>query len=504
MRAAKIGRNWEASRRIVVALGCAAGLAASSCVAFEDEDAQQTPDTTVPDTGVPEDVTGADTEELDGSDGPIEQEGNRFLSAYTAPPACEDGAVIAWPMEVTGCGYSFDPPTWQRASRQGVGGIIDPRQSCGTPAGATELRHPHLSFPTNDAQSTVAIQWMTDLANRQADVRIGTSPDALNTWARGWTFTYDQIRETRIVHEVHVCGLAPQTTYYYQVGGEGAWSEVYSFTTAPAYLDPDTEFTFAIAGDSRSPTQAVWGQALDAIEARGADLMLFSGDAVMFGSSQEQWDVWWEQASPTPTTNRLASMPLLYAHGNHDLVGDAMWAMLAQPGNEQSFYVRYGNTLFIVLDDSGTFITRETIPGQIRDLLEQALREHPDVTWRIAMNHKPLYSASNHGSQRDLQAAWGTLFEQYGVDLVINGHDHNYERTCPIRGGACVGAGEGPVYLVAAGVGAPLYDNGNDWFTVKSQKISTYAMATINGRSLTVTAYDLSGNVIDQFSLNKR
>jgi len=60
-----------------------------------------------------------------------------------------------------------------------------------------------------------------------------------------------------------------------------------------------------------------------------------------------------------------------------------------------------------------------------------------------------------------VQDALVPLFEQYGVDMVFNGHDHHYERTCPIRAGQCSSAQEGGVvYYVTGGGGAPLYKTG--------------------------------------------
>ncbi len=497
--------------RALVAGGVLLSLAAG-CVQFEDEDGEtadavaDVTDTGADDTGTPDvadaggDGSGAgDAGEDTGPVGPV----NLNSTPYEAPGACGAETAVTTPIEITGCGYSFEPPEWQATSLFGGAGLLDLNESCG--AAGAQPQHVHLTYPQVDAAQGVAVLWMTDYDTRTSDLRLGTSPENLDRWARGFNFSYTLIDGERRVHEVHLCTLEPSTTYYYQVGGEGAWSEVYSFTTAPEYLS-DEPFTFAATGDSRSTTQAIWGQTLDAIETHGADMLVFTGDAVDTGTLQFQWDAWWSQGSATDTTFRLASLPMLYAHGNHDLVGDAMWAMMAYPFDEQSYYVRYGNTLFITLDDSGTFRTGKQIEGEIRDFLEEALEAHPDVTWRIVSHHKPIYSAStNHGSTLELQENWMPLYEEYGVDLVLNGHDHNYERSCRVRAGRCQsGNAPGTTYMVAAGIGAPLYNNGTDWWTETSFKVPSYVIFEVYPDRIEGVSYDpTTGAQIDSFTIPK-
>jgi 3',5'-cyclic AMP phosphodiesterase CpdA len=66
--------------------------------------------------------------------------------------------------------------------------------------------------------------------------------------------------------------------------------------------------------------------------------------------------------------------------------------------------------------------------------LEKALRSSTD-DWKIAYFHHPLYSsAARHGSETDLRAVLEPLFVQYGVNVVLSGHDHTYERIKPQKG----------------------------------------------------------------------
>ena len=76
--------------------------------------------------------------------------------------------------------------------------------------------------------------------------------------------------------------------------------------------------------------------------------------------------------------------------------------------------------------------------------------------WKVALFHRSPYSAGGeHGSDLAVRDAFGAVFDQHGVQLVISAHEHDYERTVPMRGGAP--APGGTTYIVTGGGGAPLY-----------------------------------------------
>ena len=126
--------------------------------------------------------------------------------------------------------------------------------------------------------------------------------------------------------------------------------------------------------------------------------------------------------------------------------------------------------------------------------LAQATQD-PDIDWVIALFHHAAYSASNHGSTGRVQKDFVPLFDKYEVDFVFNGHDHNYERTVPIRNDAKANEGEGTVYVVAGGFYSPGYNNGTDWWTVVSHHgdIRNFVVVEIEGKTAKLTAYDGNG-----------
>jgi hypothetical protein len=477
-------------------------LSSAACTSFEDEnaggdDVETGEDTdvstsdTVSDTALPDATTDVEGSDAEGSDA-------------VALTGCAAASAIEAEFAIPGCGYSIPMARYYTERLPDCeADVVDPAH---TP------RAIHLNYPQGDASTAVAMLWQTGFSNRWTQVEYGTSADALTSVQTGLSFTYATLGGTRVaeadkrlVHEAHLCGLTPATTYYYRVGGGEIWSDVYSFTTAPA-ADSDAEFTFAVTGDTRSTTQELWGQALDRAILDGAEFLAFTGDAVEAGTTQEQWDAWFGRGEPSEQTDRLATLPFMFANGNHDVGADPVWANFAQPGVERYATIRYGNAVFVVLNDDpfSMLANGESVEDEGADYLRAALEANEDATWRFVVNHRPFYSAStNHGSQDDIQQAWLPIVDEFEVDMVLNGHDHNYERSKFVRGGSVVADGQGTIYVVAAGIGAPMYGNGSDWWTAYSESVPSYAMITIDGSTLTYTAKRLDGTVIDELTWTK-
>ena len=112
--------------------------------------------------------------------------------------------------------------------------------------------------------------------------------------------------------------------------------------------------------------------------------------------------------------------------------------------------------------------------------------------WKIAFFHHPLYSsAGTHGSQLKLRAVLEPLFIKYNVSLVLNGHDHTYERIKPQNGILYfVEGSSGQLRKGDLRKGSPLTAFGTD-------TTCTFILIEIDGDLMTFNTIDLAGNVID-------
>jgi hypothetical protein len=369
--------------------------------------------------------------------------------------------------------------------------------------------HIHLGL-AGDPKTSMVVLWAThDQSTRATTVQYGKKSGAGVTESTQEGVTY--IFGTGLsgngppvrVHETHLCGLEPNTVYTYRVGGVGAngaekWSPEHEFRTAPDVTSDDPEIKVLVLGDTRDGYD-IWGRLLKkGFQEFSPDLILFTGDAVTFGALQDEWDTFFDAAEGV-----LESVPMIAAHGNHDTNSVNFFSLFAMPGNEQVFSMDYGAFHLTMLNDTPE--NDGDIAGKERDFLQADLAAHANAPWKIAMHHKPLWSnAGNHGSDPVLQAQWGPLYDQYHVDLVVNGHDHNYERSFPMFGNQVKATpAEGTVYLVAGSAGAELYDNGTGFSTAYSEKTQNTAVLTVRKKSLVLDAYRADGTKMETFTIDK-
>lgn len=177
---------------------------------------------------------------------------------------------------------------------------------------------------------------------------------------------------------------------------------------------------------------------------------------------------------------------LLAVLGNHDVDDGYAAEHAATIGMPDRWYATtIGNTLIIGLDSN-----QPENPDQ-REWLAETLRSS-DARWKIAAMHHPPYSGGSHGSSLDVRSAFSPLFEQYGVQLVLAGHDHDYQRSEPIN----------DVTYVVSGAAAKLRSAGFDEFTEVALSRLHFLDVTASSDRLTVRAVDQEGLLIDSFVLD--
>ncbi len=440
------------------------------------------------------------------------------LSSFSWLPACDGGGLVGYRSHAAGdaapTDTSTDPyPEVVRLTPEGCDhevtfpGIFAPEDGALTYGPSPEPAGIHLSFPgSGDASTTIAFSWRTDLETMASSVELGTDADALDRVETGWTLlayqgtAYDDNLIERRLHEVQVCGLTPATTYHYRVGGEGGWSDVHSFRTAPA-AGAATPIRFAVVGDSRTHYDTTWAEVAQAIDAYDPAFVVHSGDAVDYGYRIEEWDMHFDNGA-----DLFPGAPFLHVNGNHEDNALVYYAEVALAGNEQWYDVRYGNLHFVGLNDWPT--SSPTIEGAQRDFLEEILCG-TDANWTFAMHHRPPYSSAPfHGPNPDLQDAWVPIFDSCGLDIDIAGHDHVYERTLPMFEGTPVATpAEGTIYTISAGGGASLYEagSGQPWTHV-TESVNSFVIVDVDGDTLRWRAYRIEDGVeslLDPMTLEK-
>lgn len=315
---------------------------------------------------------------------------------------------------------------------------------------------------------------------------------------------------------VELTDLQPDTDYVFRAGSYATLdavtgiptaaelSDVAHFRTAPAKGDRKP-MPFVVAGDSRGGAAKIKANS-KMYTALPALAWFFSGDMNPTGV-QEEWNDWFDAMALI-----LNDHPLMPVQGNHEIFAEIYYnqfALPAMPGIasayvEHGWSVNVGNVHFVGLDSGSEEACIDQTPWLTGDL--KKAQADPDIDWTLVQFHHGTYSASLHGSTTYVQKQWVPLFEKYGVDLVLNGHDHNYERSVPILADKPTTQDKGITYVVAGGFFAPAYANGKQWWTAVSHHgdKNNFVQLLVDGKKLKLTALSGDGKTeLDKFELTR-
>ena len=398
-----------------------------------------------------------------------------------------------------------------------------------------------------DASRTIAITWETQAPSHAARVRLGLAPAALTDVHLGYSWStpppaigFGNAEPPASFHEVHVCGLTPGTTYYYQVGGGPAGSEVWSatqsFTTVPA----QGKIAIGVSGDSRDSAE-IFQLVQERMRDAGVSLQVFSGDFVLFGAQESLYAKWldgaWKDPRDPSKFLTLGQQLMLTVAGNHENESAQYFANFAMPGDgpyaETFGSVDVGSAHLVFLDDEAvaTGPTSEASKAHL-DWLDQDLARadanraaHPFL---IVDHHRGDFSTAEHASEIDVITARNALvpiWDKHHVDLVLNGHDHNYERSKPVTGPTSApqvqsATTAGTTYVVCAGSGANPEPPGADPASYREKSVAfgpgtpyvgVYGILTLDGPNLSFEARGLKSaggsvagdDLIDSFALHR-
>jgi 3',5'-cyclic AMP phosphodiesterase CpdA len=394
-------------------------------------------------------------------------------------------------MDEDDSGRDLDLSRRRLLAAAGVGGAAALAGSVGEPGGAKAASPDpaaappvaglHLQFGA-DAASEMVVSWHTLQPVRRPRVLLGRPDGRLERTVEARTASYADAKSGQVVyaHHARVGGLRADTAYLYAALHEGAAPEFGGFRTAPRGR---AAFTFTSFGDQGTPTlgkvfvpppgvslpEPVYvndnlGSPSAADTTLGVERVqplfhLFNGDLCYANLAHDRVRTWWDfwannsrsarkrpwMPSPGNHENELGNGPIGYqAYQTFFCVPEAAGQTEVTRGLWYAFTAGQVRVISIANDDvayqdGGDSYVRGYSAGAQKAWLEAELagaRGDRAIDWIVVCMHQVAISTADkfNGADLGIREEWAPLFDKYGVDLVVCGHEHHYERSHPIRG----------------------------------------------------------------------
>jgi acid phosphatase type 7 len=356
------------------------------------------------------------------------------------------------------------------------------------------IKGPYLSWSganldPNSSNTTMTISWRTSNAE-SGFVDYGSDLNSLTRIAEN---------KNGIQHAIRLTGLQPNTTYYYRVGNDATMTSLYNFTTMATH---PLLVRFCAYGDTRPPNSRN-AEVVERMAEKIPEFWLHVGDLVGGGGTLENWNTFLDEIRPlTP------SSPFMPVIGNHEYYDESsndpvnFKEIFALPGDESSYAFSVGDILFLAIN---TRVDNLWTPGHAIAANEFAFanqtlfNNYQKFRWIVVFFHYPAYSSGGMDSAVIGQVRW--LTTKYDVDLVLTGHNHNYERfNVPNN----VTSNTNVTYVVTGGGGAPL-DDANQTPLPYSQiykSVYEYTYYEVNATKIACKTYAINNTIIDTWSLS--
>ena len=298
--------------------------------------------------------------------------------------------------------------------------------------------------------------WYSQTQDGQAAtpvVHFGTDRNNLTAFT-GTTMPVDTSLTGGVAYDsnhVTVTGLQANTTYYYTVEKNGVETEVQEYRTGSfdsvkmLYVgDPQIGASKgqpqngeALVADAGAANTAArndafgWNRTLEIATQQNPDVnfIISAGDQVnKTGQAKE------EEYAGYLSPDMLASLPVATTIGNHDSLNPDYTYHFNNPnatsyGETEAggdYYYSYGDGLFIVLNTNNYNVAEH------EQAIAEAVASDPDAAWRVVTIHQDIYGTGLDHSDTDgmiLRTQLTPIFDEYDIDVVLQGHDHTYSRS---------------------------------------------------------------------------
>ncbi len=463
------------------------------------------------------------------------------------------------------------------------GSMISQAQNVGSNPFVTA---PYLQIGKETTVKSLQLLWHTADENGQWTVEIKNNAG----WIQEGTPSATRIGvaniATHYVYRSLLSHLTPGELFTYRVSKDG--KEVFT-SSAQAPKSEDQPYRFVVFGDVGAGTKEA-REIANAVYSAKPDFVVIPGDIVydyglIADYNTKFWPIYNANKIDSVGVPLMRSVPFIGAVGNHDAdsrdldkAPDALayfyyWdqplngyaskeggatlpVLKGSDAHKKAFFdgagsrypamtnfsFNYGNAHWLVLDADNYVDWNDSL---LTDWVKKDLANAQNATWRFVTYHHPGFNSSIEHFEQQQMRILSPIFEKGNVDIVFNGHVHNYQRSYPMffkpfgkgtlmiggkdnktpRGRVVNGAWKldksfdgksnthpkGVIYLVTGAGGQDLYNpeqesDPDSWQKFTSKFISTVhtlTIADVNGKRVVISQKDAKGKVVDSFTITK-
>jgi hypothetical protein len=404
--------------------------------------------------------------------------------------------------------------------------------------GAIDSVPANIMMSVGETASSKMINWVTGVGVTKSVARYweknnkaATQKEIAGTSA---VYAVKQGFKERQAHKAALANLKADTVYEYQVGDGNIMSDPIEFATDSLGRGG---FTFLFTADPQSVEYEDFMTSTNTInyalkiaqdEKTPFAFTLMAGDITQDGYKSTQWNAFFRAMDGI-----FAKTPLAPLVGNHDVKGDPGGVMFRRyfnlplngpeykghtsvppvaPGSVYCF--EYGEAFFAVLN---TEVINDSelepfMKAQLAWLEEQAAKTN--AKWRVVFMHSGLYT-SNHNPAH-IKALCLETFDKLKIDLVLNGHDHNYIRVTA-KGDKKVPIGQGTTYITGGTIGNKFYEylpRTDVWMSAQYDEFDKqiFSIVSVKPEGITLRAYQKADakdkkfskfNLVDSFTISR-
>jgi hypothetical protein len=355
--------------------------------------------------------------------------------------------------------------------------------------------------------SSMFVSWITN-DNCSSNIIYGKNKENIKNISMGISNIYEfyykkdipKYYKSGFIHHVQLSDLEPLTQYYYIFDGDNNKNNILTFTTLPK-TGHETQLIFGVIGDIGQTIHSV--TTVNNLINENVNMILHSGDLSYADCEQELWDSYGNMIEPLASTK-----PWMVCPGNHEIefngtdytnlftafesryrmpyvrkavFGDIIIKSEINPRTGMPYCTpsvfqmeyNFGNSFFSFDTGIAHIIylnpyTNSSPSSYQYNWLQNDLKSiNRNITpWLIIVMHCPWYSSNiNHYNEKQtiiMRESMEDLFYKYSVNIVFNGHVHNYERTYPVYKNLI--DTKAPIYITIGNAGN-LEGLSNDYFT---------------------------------------